>query len=63
MSRLIQIESYRKHLESRYYHLLEMSSAYKFIDESKSDSAAYKAMKIRTKLDKIHYLDGDFSYS
>ncbi len=49
MSRLSQLLQYRKHLEDRYRRLLEKSSDYRYIDEIKSDRAAYKAMKIRGK--------------
>ena len=57
MSRLNQLHRYRKHLEERYYRLIERSNDYKFIDESKSDSAAYKAMKILDKINQVNYLD------
>lgn len=63
MSRLLQIESYKNHLERRYKKLVEKSDSYKYIDEGESDSAAFKAMKIRTKIDQIHYLERDHSYS
>ncbi len=57
MSRLSQIRAYKNHLEKRYKQLIEKSNAYKFIDENESDIAAFKAMRIRTKLDQISYLD------
>ena len=63
MSSHLHIESYKNHLEDSYLKLIEKSISYKYIDESESDRAAYKAMKIRTKIDQIHYLERDYSYS
>ena len=60
MSRLIQLHRYRKHLEDRYYKLVERSNDYRYEDESTSDFAAYKALKILEKLNKVKYLDKDF---
>ncbi|AUC85289.1 hypothetical protein CW731_08295 [Polaribacter sp. ALD11] len=57
MSRLNQLKTYRQHLEDRYCRLLEKSSDYRFIDENKSDSAAFKAMKILGKINRVSYLD------
>lgn len=57
MSRLIQFLSYKKHLEERYDKLLERSDNYRYIDENKSDNAAFKAMKILSKINKVRYLD------
>ena len=59
MSRLYQLQIYRKHLEERYLKLVEKSNDYKFIDESKSDCAAYKAMKLLDKINQVKYLDRD----
>jgi hypothetical protein len=61
MSRLNQLSRYRKHLEERYNTLVERSNDYKYIDEIKSDRAAYKAMKILGKLNKVNYLNNEFS--
>lgn len=61
MSRLNQLSRYRKHLEERYNTLIERSNDYKYIDEIKSDRAAYKAMKILGKLNKVNYLNNEFS--
>ena len=61
MSRLNQLHRYRKHLEERYNRLVERSYDYKFIDESKSDRAAYKAMKILDKINQVSYLDRELS--
>ena len=57
MSRLNQLHRYRKHLEERYHRLVERSNNYMFIDEPKSDRAAFKAMKILDKLNRVSYLD------
>lgn len=57
MSRLNQLNRYKKHLEDRYNKLLERSIDYKYVDEAKSDMASYKAMKIREKLNRVNYLD------
>lgn len=59
MPRIKQLKTYRKHLEERYFRLLEKSNEYRFIDECKSDFAAFKAMKILAKINKISYLDRD----
>lgn len=61
MSRLNQLHRYRKHLEERYQILMERSNDYMFIDETKSDSAAFKAMKILDKLNRVNYLDKEIS--
>ncbi|TXD45965.1 hypothetical protein [Polaribacter sp. IC073] len=57
MLQVNQLQTYRKHLEDRYSCLLEKSNNYRFIDENKSDSAAFKAMKILAKISRISYLD------
>ena len=63
MSRLNQLHRYRKHLEERYHRLIERSNEYKFVDESKSDRAAFKAMKILDKLNRVNYLNKEvFNY-
>ncbi len=63
MLRLKQLYIYKNHLQERYKTLIEMSSNYKFIDEVKSDRAAYKAMKIREKLNRVKYLDREITNS
>ena len=60
-SRLQQLQSYKRHLEDRYFKLLEMSSDYRFIDESVSDLAAFKAMKLREKLNQVRFLDRELT--
>lgn len=57
MSRLNQLKKYRLHLENRYNELVERSNDYKFVDESKSDRSAFKAMKVLEKLNRVKYLD------
>ncbi len=59
MLRLSQFTMLKKHLENRYDRLIEKSNSYRFIDESVSDSAAFKAMKISKKLDQLKYLHND----
>ena len=61
MSRLRQLSQYTEHLEERYRRLVEQSNDYKYVDEIKSDRAAYKAMKILDKLNRINYLNKEFS--
>lgn len=61
MSRLIQLHRYRKHLEERYNKLVERSNDYKYEDEPTSDYAAYKALKVLEKLNRVKYLDKDLS--
>lgn len=60
MSRANQLQIYKKHLEDRYFRLLEKSNDYRFEDESKSDAAAFKAMKVLEKINQVKYLDRDF---
>ncbi|CAI8247241.1 MAG: Uncharacterised protein [Polaribacter sp. SA4-10] len=57
MSLINQLLSHRNHLEERYRRLLERSDNYRYIDENKSDNAAFKAMKILSKINKVSYLD------
>ena len=61
MSRINQLLSYKKHLEERYRRLQERSDNYRYIDENKSDNAAFKAMKILSKINKVSYLEKEFS--
>ncbi|WP_348709748.1 Lacal_2735 family protein [Tenacibaculum sp. 190524A05c] len=57
MSRVIQLNRYKQHLEERYTKLVERSKDYRYVDEAKSDMASYKAMKIREKINRVNYLD------
>ena len=59
MAQLTKLQIYRKHLENRYKSLIEKSNDYRFVDESKSDVAAFKALKILSKINKVNYLDRD----
>lgn len=61
MSRLNQLHIYRKHLEERYHQLVQRSNDYKYEDESKSDLASYKAMKVLEKLNRVRFLDKDLT--
>lgn len=61
MSRISQLHRYRKHLEERYRKLVERANDYKYEDECKSDRSAFKAMRVLEKLNKVRYLDKDFS--
>ena len=61
MSRLNQLSQYRKHLEERYLRLVEKSNDYRYVDELKSDRAAFKAMKVLGKINKVYYLSNEFS--
>ncbi|WP_445749657.1 hypothetical protein [Polaribacter sp.] len=61
MSQLHQLKRYKKHLQERYEKLLEMSCSYSFEDESISDLAAFKAMKLKEKLNQVNYLDRELS--
>lgn len=61
LSRINQLFSYRKHLEECYRKLLERSDNYRYIDENKSDNAAFKAMKVLSKIIKVSYLEKEFS--
>jgi hypothetical protein len=38
-----------------------MSNDYRFIDESVSDLAAFKAMKLREKLNQVRFLDRELT--
>ena len=57
MSRLKQLDNYKKHLKERYVKLIEKSNSYKYEDESISDIAAFKAMKLLEKINQVRYLD------
>lgn len=59
MSRLSQFNIIKRHLENRYSRLVERSNSYRYLDESISDNAAFKAMKISKKLDQLRYLKLD----
>ena len=63
MSRLKQLQRYKNHLQERYKTLIELSNNYKYVDEVKSDRAAFKAMKIREKLNRVQYLDREITNS
>jgi len=63
MSRLLQLEKYKKHLQESYASLIEKSDNYRFLDESISDVAAFKAMKLLEKLSQVCYLDQEVKYS
>ncbi len=54
-----QFQNYKRHLKERYANLLEQSNSYRFVDEAKSDLAAFKAMKILKKINQVSYLDRD----
>ncbi len=57
MTRLTELDTYKKHLLDRYKQLIERSNDYKYVDEVKSDLASYKAMKVLQKINKVCYLD------
>ncbi|MEO9570784.1 MAG: hypothetical protein ABJH82_13970 [Polaribacter sp.] len=61
MSRLNQLKRYRKQLEERYNRLVERANDYKYVDESKSDRSAFKAMKVLEKRNRVKYLDKETS--
>jgi len=63
MSRLLQLEKYKNHLQKSYLSLVEKSNNYRFLDESISDVAAFKAMKLLEKLNQVYYLDQEIQYS
>lgn len=56
-----QLTKYKQHLEERYRKLIERSKEYKYVDETKSDEASYKAMRIQEKLNKIRFLDNSLA--
>ena len=57
MSKVKELHTYKNHLEQRYRKLIERSNNYKYIDESMSDIACYKALKILQKLNRVKYLE------
>jgi hypothetical protein len=61
MSPVKPLNTYKKHLQESYLKLLERSSDYRFIDENKSDLAAFEAMKILDKINRISYLDRELN--
>jgi hypothetical protein len=52
-----QFQNYKRHLQDRYANLVEKSNNYRFVDEAKSDLAAFKAMKLLEKINQVNYLD------
>jgi hypothetical protein len=56
MSRLKQADSPKEHLMERYIKLIEKSNSYRYVDESMSDIAAFKAMRLLEKINKVRYL-------
>lgn len=62
MSQLTKFNIYKNHLEERYNRLIEKANDYRFEDETKSDNAAFKAMKILSKLNKLNYLERQISF-
>lgn len=57
MSRIRQLHIYKKHLEERYYKLIERSNDYRYEDESISDLASYKALRVLEKINRLRFLD------
>ncbi len=52
-----QLTKLKNRLQQQYSNLVEISNNYRFLDESISDLAAYRAMKLLQKLNKVSYLD------
>ncbi|WP_439130432.1 hypothetical protein [Polaribacter sp.] len=48
---------FKQRLQSQYLKLIELSDNYRYLDESLSDMAAYNAMKLLQKLNKLSYLE------
>lgn len=57
MSRKNQLKTSKQSLRNRYLRLIEKSNDYRFIDETKSDLAAYKALKVLGEINRFRYLD------
>lgn len=57
MSKVKELHTYKNHLEQRYRKLIERSNDYKYVDEPKSDTACYKALKTLEKLNRVKYLE------
>lgn len=52
-----QLSNLKKELQKRYANLVEKSNSYRYINESISDLAAFKAMKVLEKLNRFRYLN------
>ena len=52
-----QYNGFKKQLKEKYVALIEKSNNYRFEDETISDLAAFKAMKLLDKLNQINYLE------
>ena len=52
-----QFANLKKRLQNQYQKLIEISNSYRFIDESISDVAAFKAMRLLQRLNRVRYLD------
>lgn len=57
MSKVLQFKLIKSHLERSRKQLLEKAESYRFIDETISDNAAYKAMKLSRRIDQLKYLE------
>ncbi len=57
-----QFQDYKRHLQDRYVNLIEKSNNYRFVDEAKSDLAAFKAMKLLEKINQVNYLDRELVF-
>ncbi len=57
MNYTIQLSNFKKQLQKRYERLVEKSNSYRYINESVSDLAAFKAMKVLEKLNRFRYLN------
>jgi hypothetical protein len=52
-----EYKKFKKQLKEKYIVLIEKSNNYRFEDETISDLAAFKAMKLLEKLNQISYLE------
>ena len=52
-----QFSKLKNRLQQQYSKLIEISNNYRFLDETISDLAAYRAMKLLQKLNRVSYLD------
>lgn len=57
-----QLSNFKKHLQQRYLKLIELSNSYRYEDETISDLAAYKAMKVLEKLNRFRYLNREVAF-
>ncbi|WP_299226083.1 Lacal_2735 family protein [uncultured Psychroserpens sp.] len=61
MKNLNELKSHQLKLQARYKQLIEQAYNFRQTDSAFSDISEYKAIKLLHKLNKLKFLDRDFS--